>query len=100
MKRLFIVLLFFSLHSTILYGQDTPVKIILNSANLLPGILQAGISTIVIAGHSNTVDQIFNSVMKKQPIKALEETEYNKVFIITYDKKDPARSTYVKLDLN
>ncbi len=71
-----------------------------NSAGLLPGILLPGIRTVVVAGHSNTVDQIFNSVMKEQPIKALEETEYNKVFIITYDKKDPARSTYVKLDFN
>lgn len=72
------------------------------SAGLLKEILaeQPGLGTIVIAGHSNTVDQIFNSVITAQPIKALEEKEYNKVFILSYDPENPGKSSFIKLDLN
>ncbi len=39
--------------------------------------------TIVIAGHNTTTPALVNMLIKQQKFSALDETEYNKIFIVT-----------------
>ncbi|TDQ10288.1 phosphoglycerate mutase family protein [Pedobacter metabolipauper] len=70
------------------------------SNELIREIERSGNKTIVISGHSNTVNLIYNLLIKDNPIKELGDDEYRKVFIITYDPAAPSKSTALKLDLN
>jgi len=59
-----------------------------------------GGQTVLIAGHSNTVNTIHNALFNNTKMQPLGEDEYRKVFIITYYPGDPSKSTSLKLDLN
>jgi len=59
-----------------------------------------GGQTILIVGHSNTIDVLHNTLSNDKKIQPLGEQEYRKVFIITYYPGDPSKSTSIKLDLN
>lgn len=39
--------------------------------------------TILIAGHNTTTPALVNMLIKQQKFSALDETEYNKIFIVT-----------------
>ncbi|RZK70279.1 MAG: histidine phosphatase family protein [Pedobacter sp.] len=66
---------------------------------LLEKIRRSGDQVVVVAGHSNTIQLVFNALTKSE-MAALNEDEYRKVFIIYGDLLDPVKSRYVKLDLN
>jgi 2,3-bisphosphoglycerate-dependent phosphoglycerate mutase len=46
-------------------------------------LLQAKNKTIVIAGHSNTTPSLVNLLIGKEEYKALDESVYNKMYIVT-----------------
>lgn len=70
------------------------------SNELVKQIEESGSSTVLIAGHSNTVNLVYNALIKDKKIEALGDDEYRKVFIIYYYPKNPSLSRAVKLDLN
>ncbi len=53
-----------------------------NNVKRLADTIGKSKKNILIAGHSNTVDDIVNAVMEKQLLTDLPETVYNKLFII------------------
>ncbi|TDO24423.1 SixA phosphatase family protein [Pedobacter duraquae] len=69
------------------------------SADLVKRIGDSKDQVIVIAGHSNTVNLVFNELVKSTQLAALPDDEYGKVFIIYYDKGNPANSSFVKMRL-
>jgi 2,3-bisphosphoglycerate-dependent phosphoglycerate mutase len=70
------------------------------SQELMDKIEKSKEKTVVIAGHSNTIQLVFNTLIKSKQLQPLGDDEYRKVFIITYDPKEPGKSTWLKLDLN
>lgn len=58
-------------------------------------LLQKG-KTIVVAGHSNTTPALVNQLIKEEKYKALDESIYNQIFIVTVDgdKTDVKILTY------
>ena len=44
--------------------------------------------TIVIAGHSNTTPALTNFLIKKNTYPALDESVYNKIFIVTVNNNN------------
>lgn len=53
-----------------------------NNVKRLADTIGKNKKNILIAGHSNTVDDIVNTLMEKQLLTDLPETVYNKLFII------------------
>ncbi|MES2830170.1 MAG: phosphoglycerate mutase family protein [Bacteroidota bacterium] len=70
------------------------------STDLVKKIEASGSSTVLIAGHSNTVNLVYNELIKDKNIEALGDDEYRKIFIIYYFPKNPTLSRAIKLDLN
>ena len=70
------------------------------SNELVKKIEESGSSTVLIAGHSNTVNLVYNALIKDKKIEALGDDEYRKVFVIYYYPKNQSLSRAVKLDLN
>ena len=50
--------------------------------NFVTRIKALGKGNVLIVGHSNTVDNLVNSFIKKTVLKDLADTEYNNLFII------------------
>lgn len=69
------------------------------SADLVKRIDESKDQVIVIAGHSNTINLIFNELVKSTQLTALPDDEYGKVFIIYYDKINARNSSFVKMRL-
>jgi len=67
---------------------------------LLKMLNRRGGQTVLIAGHSNTVNTLHNALFNHKKMQPLGDDEYRKVFIITYYPQAPAKSTSLKLDLN
>lgn len=67
---------------------------------LLEKIRKSGDQIVVVAGHSNTIQMVFNLLITETQMEALSDDEFRKVFIIYRDFKEPLNSRYVKLDLN
>lgn len=53
-------------------------------------LLQQKNKTIIIAGHNTTTPALVNLLIKKQQFAALDESVYNKIFIVTIDNKHEA----------
>ncbi|RZK80489.1 MAG: histidine phosphatase family protein [Pedobacter sp.] len=70
------------------------------STDLVQAIEKSNNKTVVVVGHSNTINLVHNALIKDKKMQALGDDEYRKVFIIHYDKDNPANSTSMKLDLN
>jgi broad specificity phosphatase PhoE len=70
-----------------------------NSAALVQRIADSQDQVVVVSGHSNTINLVFNELVKSTQIQALPDDEYGKVFIIYYTKANPANSRFVKLSL-
>ena len=49
--------------------------------------------TVVISGHSNTTPMVVNKLLGKEKFKPLQEDEYDKIFIVTINKKGKGTST-------
>ena len=46
-------------------------------------LLQQKGKTVLVAGHSNTIPALANALLKEDRFKALDESVYNKIFIVT-----------------
>ncbi len=79
--------------SVVKYNPDNPKE-------LLERIKRSGDRIVVVVGHSNTVQLVFNLLVSETQIPALSDDEFRKVFIIYSDFKEPLNSRYIKLDLN
>jgi 2,3-bisphosphoglycerate-dependent phosphoglycerate mutase len=44
--------------------------------------------TIVVVGHSNTCPELVNNLLKMEKFKALTETEYNKIWMLTFKNEE------------
>ena len=69
------------------------------SAELVKRIADSQAQVVVVSGHSNTINLVFNELVKSTQIQALSDEEYGKVFVIYYNKANPANSAFVKLSL-
>jgi broad specificity phosphatase PhoE len=46
-------------------------------------LLQQKGKTILVVGHSNTIPALANALLKEQKFKDLDDSVYNKIFIVT-----------------
>ena len=71
-----------------------------NPKDLLERIRKSAYGNVVVVGHSNTVQLIFNLLVSESKIAPLKEDEFRKIFVIYGNFKEPAKSRYLKLDFN
>ncbi len=70
----------------------------LDIASILKQIEENGYKTVIVAGHSNTIPFLVNALVPRANLKELEETDYGKIFIVSYFKERPASSTVFVLN--
>ena len=70
------------------------------SNDLVQTIEKSQGKVVVVVGHSNTINLVYNALIRGKKMEALGDDEYRKVFIINYNKNNPAESSALKLDLN
>lgn len=53
---------------------------------------------VLVVGHSNTIPNLINSFVPNANLKEIDESDYGKVFVVNYNKKEPQKSTYIILN--
>jgi phosphohistidine phosphatase SixA len=62
--------------------------------NLAERLLKLNAKTVVVVGHSNTTPELANLLIKQDKYKALDDSEYGKVWIIKI-KKNKVEDTVI-----